>query len=133
MWEYDVITCTGRSATSADHDGNCTWNTEPIPFGADWKAAYRSAGARVHAHVLIRNANTGKSAITFKSIAGGGLCETCAQERGPAYDMVGIGLRYVGPACLESFYQDACGRAKAMGQYRPDPYRPAIAKADAER
>ncbi|GGW89605.1 hypothetical protein [Streptomyces noursei] len=129
-WEYDVITCANPSTIPEEHDTGCTWDQEPIPFGADWKAAYRSAAHRVHAHVLIRNTRSGRSAVTFKSIVGGGLCETCGRSRGPAYNMLGLGLRYVCPDCIDSFYRDACSRAKAMGQYRPEPYEPALAKVE---
>ncbi|WP_406153543.1 hypothetical protein OH797_31765 [Streptomyces anulatus] len=127
-WDYDVRECTNDSTVPQEHDGECEMRTVAT-HQDDWRNAYQDAARRTHAVVLIRNRGLGTEAVTFKHTAGGGLCETCARHRGPAFELVGLGLRYVCDQCIRSFYEDACSRAKANGWYRPDPYRPALEKS----
>ncbi|MET8164667.1 hypothetical protein ABZT34_10465 [Streptomyces sp. NPDC005329] len=122
-WSYDVHTCESDS-----HDSFCAMKRVG-EYGEDWKAAYKDAAERPHAFVMRRNTANDRQVVSFKHTAGGGLCHTCARYRGPAYDMVGLGLVYLCDRCIRGFYQDACDRAKAYGRYRPEPYRPALEKA----
>lgn len=123
-WSYDVHACESDS-----HDKFCAMTRVAEYPGERWKDAYRDAAGRPHAFVMLRNTANGREAASFKHTAGGGICETCERHRGPAYDMVGLGLVYLCDQCIRGFYQDACDRAKANGWYRPDPYRPALEKA----
>jgi hypothetical protein len=122
-WSYDVHTCESDS-----HDSFCAMKLVG-EYGEDWKAAYKDAAERPHAFVMLRNTDNDRQVVSFKHTAGGGLCETCATGRGPAYNMAGLGLVYVCHECIRGYYQDACDRAKADGRYRPDPYVPALQKA----
>ncbi|MFJ9158708.1 hypothetical protein ACIRPS_18125 [Streptomyces griseoviridis] len=132
-WRYDLYVCDCGYERPEDHDGTCgAWSHAGTWLNDGFRDAFKAAAREAHAYVETTSPHTGNTAVAFKHINVGGLCEICGPatgRRGPWTRSVAF-TKFLCAECAASLQAASDGISKSMGVTRWRSVRPVLDDAE---